>query len=130
MSVLFRLSSILRGVAAVLALCSIQVFAAEAATVQAQQRFHQDMARCSGVQLTQDRRSCRLEARNALAEAKRGALSNPESDLKANAQQRCAVHQGLDRTACEARMRGEGMVDGSVSGGGILRQSVIVVPGS
>lgn len=124
------LLSVLRGVAALVALCSIQVFGADDATVQAQQRFHEDMAHCSRVQSTQDRRSCRLEARNALAEAKRGALSRPESDLKANARLRCAAHEGIDRTACEARMRGEGTVDGSVGGGGVLRQSVIVVPGS
>ena len=30
--------------------------------------------------------------------------------------------------ACESRMRGEGRMEGSVHGGGILRESVMVVP--
>ena len=122
--------SILRGIAAVLFVCSLQVHAADSTTAQAQQRYRQDMAQCNSGQSSQDRRTCQLEARNALAEARRGALSVTGADLQGNAQLRCAAHQGGDRTACEARMRGEGTVDGSVDGGGILRKSVIVVPGS
>jgi hypothetical protein len=45
-----------------------------------------------------------------------------------NALLRCGVHAGDDRIACEMRMRGEGHTEGSVAGGGILRESVMVVP--
>lgn len=45
-----------------------------------------------------------------------------------NAVRRCTVHTGDDRLACEMRMRGEGHTEGSVAGGGILRESVMVVP--
>ena len=73
--------------------------------------------------------TCRREARNALTEARRGRLNNAADPAGQNAMQRCDVHQGDDRSACEARMRGEGRVEGSVSGGGVLRESVTVVPG-
>jgi len=46
-----------------------------------------------------------------------------------NAVRRCIVHAGDDRIACEMRMRGEGHTEGSVAGGGILRESEMVVPG-
>ena len=126
----FHFPSILRCASAALAVCSIQAFAAGSATEQSQQRFRQDMAHCRSGQSNQDLPTCQREARNALAEARRGGLSVPGADQQSNATLRCAAHQGLDRSACEARMSGEGTVDGSVSGGGILRQSVIVVPGS
>lgn len=126
----FRHPSVLRCTAAALAACAMQVFAAGNATDQAQQRFRQDMALCSSGQSNQDLDTCQREARHALAEARRGALTVPGADLQTNARQRCAVHQGLDRSACEARMSGEGTVDGSVEDGGLLRKSVIVVPGS
>jgi hypothetical protein len=130
MSEVRRFPSMFRGIFAALAVCSLQVFAADSATEQAQLRFRQDMAQCNSGQSSQDRRTCQLEARNALAEARRGALSAPGADLQGNARLRCAAHQGTDRTACEARMQGEGTVDGSVGSGGVLRKSVIVVPGS
>ncbi len=97
----------------------------------AQARYQQDMALCKSGQSNQSAETCRLEARNALQEARRGQLSGPDGADGYNAVQRCAAHQGLDRRACEARMRGEGTTtEGSVSGGGILRETVIVVPGS
>lgn len=130
MSESIRFPSGIRLAAAALALCSVQAFAAGGATDEAQLRYRQDMARCNNGQSNQDPATCRTEARHALAEARRGGLSSPGADLQGNAQLRCAAHQGIDRSACEARISGEGTVDGSVSGGGILRQSVIVVPGS
>lgn len=96
---------------------------------QAQQRYQQDMAACNSGQTGQTMAACRLEARNALQAARRGAL-NGSHDFEANALARCHVHEGLDRAACEARMRGDGEQEGSVEGGGILRQGVMVVPGS
>lgn len=132
MSDVIRFSSTLCGavVAATLAVCSIQASAAGSATDEAQLRYRQDMAQCNSVKSNQDPSTCRLEARNALGEARRGALAVPGADLQGNAQLRCAAHNGSDRSACEARMRGEGTVEGSVAGGGVLREKVIVVPGS
>ena len=97
----------------------------------AQAQFQKDMALCASGQSNQSLTTCQKEARNALQEARRGGLSAVGSAAEHNAMQRCAVHQGLDRSACEARMRGEDTrTEGSVGGGGILRETTIVVPGS
>jgi hypothetical protein len=95
----------------------------------AQERYRQEMAVCNSGQSNQDTKTCRTEARNALAEAKRGGLTEaPPSQYSRNAAQRCTQFQGDDRTACEARVFNPSRVDGSVSGGGLVRESVIVVP--
>lgn len=94
----------------------------------AQERFRQEMAVCNSGQSHQDVRVCRTEARNALAEAKRGGLSDGPTQYSRNATQRCAEFQGDERTACEARVFNPSRVDGSVKGGGMVRESVISVP--
>jgi cobalamin biosynthesis Mg chelatase CobN len=95
---------------------------------EAQARYRQDMAVCNSGKSNQSLATCRLEARNALAEARRGGLKDAPDEYQQNALQRCNALTGDDRTACEARMRGEGRVEGSVEGGGILRESVTTVP--
>jgi len=116
--------------AAGLLLCATQAIAAGAsASAEAQTRYRQDMAVCASGQSNQDLATCRTEARNALAEARRGGLTAaPDTTYTMNARQRCAAHKGIDKDACDARMRGEGSSVGSVGGGGILRQSVTVIP--
>lgn len=91
--------------------------------------FRQEMAICNSGRSHQDAATCRREARNALAEARRGRLTDATPDTyQSNAQLRCKALEGIDRTACEDRMQGKGTMQGSVLGGGILRESVIVVP--
>jgi hypothetical protein len=94
-----------------------------------QSQYRQDMAMCNSGRSNQDPATCRLEVRNALAEARRGGLvsSAPET-YQGNAVQRCKALEGIDRTACEGRMQGQGTVQGSVLGGGILRESTTTVP--
>jgi hypothetical protein len=88
-------------------------------------RYHQDLAECEAQQATQDLAACRLEARNALAEARRNLLSETTANLfEKNQFKRCRVFRGEDREACEARVRGEGTSTGSVQSGGILREVV------
>lgn len=120
----------LRLVIASLALAtSAAAWAAEpGAAAQAQSRYRQDMADCNSGRSNQDGPTCRLEARNALAEARRSGLVHTPESYQSNAQQRCLVLQGIDRSACEGRMRGEGRMEGSVRAGGILRESITVVP--
>ena len=92
---------------------------------EAQARFKQEMADCVSGNTNQDKDSCMREARAALAEVRRGVSGRPEkteAKSEAAARQRCEVHQGEQRDACEARMRGEGSATGSVEGGGILRE--------
>ena len=98
------------------------------AIADAQARYRQDMAFCDSPQSYQPRETCRTEARNALAEAKRGGLSSAPDQYTQNALVRCEKFQGDDRRACDARVLGPSRVDGSVTGGGLLRESVITVP--
>lgn len=110
-------------------LCAASALAAPpSALAQAQARYRQDIAACNSGQSNQDPATCRLEARNALAAAKRGDLNDDPGAYEQNARQRCAAHQGTDRSDCEARMRGEGNAQGSAASGGILRESVTIIP--
>jgi len=96
---------------------------------EAQARFRQDMAACNSGQSNQDPATCRLEARNALADARRGSLNDTPGTYTSNALQRCNALEGNNRSDCESRMRGEGRSEGSVGSGGIIRETVTVVPG-
>lgn len=80
---------------------------------EAQARFKQEMANCVSGNTSQDKDSCMREARSALAEVRRGVPDRP-GKLEADTRQRCEVHQGEPRDACEARLRGEGSATGSV----------------
>ena len=102
------------------------------ADADAQARYQQDRAACLSGQSGQDRATCLKEAGAALAEARRGNLSDEQSrrELRRNRMDRCNALTGDDRSDCIARMRGEGTVEGSVSGGGILREKVTIVPGT
>ena len=95
---------------------------------EAQARYRQDMAACKSGQSNQDAATCRLEARNALADAKRGILNDAPGRYNSNALQRCNALEGNNRSDCESRMRGEGRSEGSVGSGGIIRETVTVVP--
>ena len=108
-------------------LCSGSASAAGDAA-EAQVRYQQDMAACKSGQTNQDRATCRIEARNALAAARRGGLTAAPDQYQSNAIQRCGVFKDAERSDCEARMRAQGNKQGSVAAGGILRESVTPVP--
>ena len=95
---------------------------------EAQARYQREMAVCNSGQSNQDPATCRIEARNALAEARRGGLTTAPDQYQSNALQRCGVFKDADRMDCEARMRAPTNNQGSVAAGGILRESVTVVP--
>lgn len=80
----------------------------------------------------QDQATCLREANNAAAEKRSGKLDNSGAQFQANARQRCEVLTGEDRTACEARVMGYGSTEGSVAGGGVIREveTVVVPPGA
>ncbi|MEO6626185.1 MAG: hypothetical protein ABIN37_15350 [Burkholderiaceae bacterium] len=130
MSIHSGTSQILNLALATLLLSATQAMAAGASSsAEALARYRAEMAMCASGQSNQDRTTCQTEARNALAEARRGGLTDGSvTTYSMNAQQRCAAHTGVDRTACDARMRGEGSISGSVGRGGILRESVTVLP--
>ena len=112
--------------------CSGAALAADArASSDAQARYRQEMAVCDSGRSNQDAATCREEARNALAAARSGQLNDVSGGYQQNATQRCGVLQGDELRDCEARMRGQGSVEGSVGGGGIIRETVTttVTPG-
>lgn len=102
--------------------------ASPSAPTQAQERYRQDIAKCNSGQSNQSAVDCRREAGSALAEAKRGTLPNDQGQYRMNALQRCTVHEGDDRVACEARIIGQGDITPEAEAGGLLRKSITVKP--
>lgn len=94
----------------------------------AQARYRQEMAFCNSGQSIQSLDTCRTEARNAYAEARRGGLTDAPDQYTRNAVQRCAEFKGDERSACDARVLNPSRIEGSVEAGGILRESTVTVP--
>ncbi|MEO8855904.1 MAG: hypothetical protein ABI343_02845 [Burkholderiaceae bacterium] len=103
--------------------------AASQSMADAQARYHQQLQACKSAQSQEDPVACRKEAVNALAAARRGALTSESSDqYLQNAVQRCnAFKNTSDRDDCRNRIL-KGTVQGSVAGGGVLIEGVTVVP--
>jgi hypothetical protein len=120
------------GVAALLALGAASAQVATAMTPATGQidnsgSYQQEVQACMSGHTQQSQADCLKEARNAQADKRRGVLDTA-GDLQANAMQRCQVFQsGEDKAACQARIMGMGNIDGSVAGGGLLRESETVV---
>ena len=88
-----------------------------------------EMKACNTGRTQQDRETCIREVRNANAEKQSGKLGNSGSAYEANAMKRCDVLEGENKIACQARIAGYGNTDGSVAGGGVIRQvETVVVP--
>jgi type II secretory pathway pseudopilin PulG len=97
--------------------------AGPAKSSQLQREYQQERARCLRGESGQERATCLKEAGAAYDEARRGRLANgPSADLAGNATQRCAAQPVADRDACVQRILG-GNAQGSVPGGGLLRQT-------
>jgi hypothetical protein len=91
--------------------------------------FLRERAVCDGIQ--QDRAACLREAGAARYEARRGGLTSASPmNYEQNALARCGLQPPADRADCEARVRGTGMtsVEGSVLGGGLIRETVTPIP--
>lgn len=83
------------------------------------------MAQMSPAQTNLDQSAARMETRNARG-AQLQAVS-PEQALQ-NALQRCANLPAFYKPDCEARVRGQGQVSGSVIGGGMVKETVTTMP--
>lgn len=87
-----------------------------------------ETAACNSGKTQQDRAACLMEVRNANAEKRAGKLGNG-SDYMANAMKRCEVFKtSEDMAACRARVESQARLEGSVAGGGVLRESEITLP--
>jgi hypothetical protein len=82
-------------------------------------------AQLSPSQTNQDPSAAAREARNARGAQLRAV---PPEQAQANALQRCAALPAFYKSDCEARVRGQGEVSGSVLGGGMVRESVTTLP--
>ncbi len=90
--------------------------------------YRQEVQACRAGRTGEDLATCMTEARNAEAERRKGTLTNNGS-LEQNALARCEVFKtSEDKEACRARIVGHVEIEGSVAGGGILRQVSITQP--
>jgi hypothetical protein len=91
---------------------------------QAQQQYQQERAYCMSGKSQQDRATCLKEAGAAYDEARRGGLNNKAAaDYSQNATERCNAQPPADRDACIQRIVGAGATQGSVKGGGLIRET-------
>ena len=123
-----RKSLISFGVSALLAVTAATAQVATGTTgIDASGSYPQEVNACMSGRTQQDRDTCLQEARNARADKQRGVLT-AGGNLEANAMSRCEVFTtGEDKAACQARVMGMGSADGSVAGGGVIREVETVV---
>jgi hypothetical protein len=107
-----------------LLICATAAAAPSGSPAAAEAQYRQERAVCTSGTSNQDRSTCMREAGAAYAEAKRGTLGKGDVDYAKNAHARCEKLQDTERTACMARMDGQGTTSGSVAGGGIYRELV------
>ncbi|MBI5255914.1 MAG: hypothetical protein HY855_05400 [Burkholderiales bacterium] len=109
-----------------LAFAAVPALGADKATAASQlARYQQERAKCSNGESNQDRPTCLKEAAAAYAEARRGDEVPADPALYArNALLRCERLPADERSACVARMQGQGSTTGSARGGGIYRELV------
>lgn len=118
------------GLAALLAMsaATAQVAPLDATGLDASGKAKSELAACNSGKTQQDRDACLKEVRNANSEKRAGTLRNG-GDYAANAMQRCEVFKDSENlAACRARIQAEVQLEGSVAGGGVLRQQETVVP--
>jgi|GEM_PF-364913 len=99
------------------------------AFAQGSSTYQSERAVCGHNQ--QDKAACLREAGAAQDAARRGQLTDPPPDqLVRNALARCDNQPEAERRACQDRVRGSGQtaIDGSVMGGGVLRETVTPIP--
>lgn len=115
------------GYFAMVAIGGFLSFSALAADSGARATYRSDVAFCKSGQSQQDYATCMREAGAALQQ--RNELHTaPDAVLAQNAEQRCDALQGDEKVACQARIEGMGTTEGSVAGGGLLRELTIVEP--
>lgn len=117
------------GLTALLAITAATAQVASGTTgIDASGDTQREKAACTSGKTQQDKATCLTETRNAAADKRAGKLDNASAQFAANALKRCDVFKGDDdKAACQARVTGRGKIDGSVAGGGVLREIETVV---
>ena len=117
-----RTSLVSFGVCALLAVGAATAQVAGTTGIDATGSYQSEVQACMTGKTQQDQATCLKEARNAQADKRRGVLET-EGNLQANAMARCSVFQASDdKAACQARVMGMGSMEGSVAGGGLIRE--------
>lgn len=116
------------GIGLVAMVCGHAVTAGAQDRSEKLRRYEADRQACLKGQTNQTTDACLKEAKALLEERPGATPSLSAEQLQRNAMARCDALTGDERTACVARIRGEGAVSGSVAGGGILREIVITEP--
>ena len=83
---------------------------------------------CNTGKTQQDKETCLNEVKKANAAKDAGKVDNAGSQFEANALSRCEVFSGDEKVTCIARMKNTGQAEGSVGGGGIIREIRTIVP--
>lgn len=81
-----------------------------------------ELAACNNGTTQQSRATCITEVRNANTAKRAGKVDNAGGQFSANAMARCDVLSSDDKLACRARVAGYGNPQGSVAGGGVIRE--------
>ena len=120
-------------VAAVFSTFSVGAISATSpAPTAAENRYQQDHANCLAGKTAESQKTCLKEAGAALQASREHDLKTlSPAQLAANERKRCEPLSGDDKTACLKRATGmDTAVSGSVAGGGQLKETVTVVPGT
>ncbi|MBK7615680.1 MAG: hypothetical protein IPJ08_14910 [Burkholderiales bacterium] len=111
-------------------LLGLPVRAAGKAAPQGAHAFYMHQrALCATQRPADERDDCLSEASTAYAATQPSLPGDDADSLLRNKLRRCEPLRGADQLDCQARMRGEGTVSGSVASGGIYRELVTIVPG-
>jgi hypothetical protein len=89
---------------------------------QRQRVYQQDRQFCLSGQSGQSQETCLREAGAVRQQNTASQSQTSVEQMAANALRRCDAFSGDERQSCIARMQGQGSVQGSVAGGGILRE--------
>lgn len=104
---------------------------AMAASTDTETRYRLDVERCNTGQTNQDKATCLQEAGAARDEAKRQRLTDHNAAFDQNQKARCDALPMAERDGCMLQMSGRNTTtQGSVGGGGVLRETTITVPGT
>ena len=105
--------------------------AGSGASTEIEARYRLDVERCNTGQTNQDKTTCLQEAGAARDEAKRARLTNHDAAFEQNQKARCDALPLAERDGCMLQMSGQNTTtQGSVGGGGVLRETTITIPGT
>jgi len=110
--------------AVLLAASATAMAQAPAPSGDARARYEQEREKCMTNNTQDSLATCLREANNALDASRKGQLSNPGPAASDNTTQRCEAFQSSAEQAECVRRTQSSSVSGSVSGGGVLRESV------